>query len=143
MNACASRLDATGFRNLLMMDTYQHVRQGVRYPPFLISMGLNDPRIAAWQRAKLAARLLALGNPTLLRVNVDGGHGVGATRSQITSMYVDFFTFAFWQSGYERLAARRRHGIGRHQPGAECPCGIEILAHRGARKRHVQSWCYH
>lgn len=91
--------DATGFHNLLMMDTYQHVRQGVRYPPFLISMGLNDPRIAAWQPAKLAARLLALGNPTLLRVDVDGGHGVGATRSQITSMYADFFTFAFWTAG--------------------------------------------
>ena len=43
--------DATGFRNLLMMDTYQHVRKGVRYPPFLISMGLNDARIAAWQPA--------------------------------------------------------------------------------------------
>ena len=61
-------------------------------------MGLNDARIAAWQPAKLAARLLALGNPTLLRVEVDGGH-VGATLSQIPSMGVDFFTFAFWQSG--------------------------------------------
>jgi prolyl oligopeptidase len=91
--------DATGFHNLLMMDTYQHVTKGVRYPPFLISMGLNDPRIAPWQPAKLAARLLALGNPTFLRVEVDGGHGVGAARSQTTSMFVDFFTFAFWQSG--------------------------------------------
>jgi prolyl oligopeptidase len=94
-----SSKDATGFSNLLMMDTYQHVREGVRYPPFLISMGLNDPRIAAWQPAKLAARLLEFGNPTLLRVEVDGGHGVGATRSQLTSMWVDFLTFAFWQSG--------------------------------------------
>jgi prolyl oligopeptidase len=90
--------DASGFHNLLMMDTYQHVRPGVRYPPFLISMGLNDARVAAWQPAKLAARLLALGNPTLLRVEVDGGH-VGAAASQATSMGVDFFTFAFWQSG--------------------------------------------
>jgi prolyl oligopeptidase len=62
-------------------------------------MGLNDARIAAWQPAKLAARLLALDNPTLLRVEVDGGHGVGETRSQTTSRYVDFFTFAFWRSG--------------------------------------------
>jgi prolyl oligopeptidase len=91
--------DAIGFHNLLMMDTYQHVRQGVHYPPFLISMGLNDARVAAWQPAKLAARLLALGNPTLLRVEVDNGHGVDETRSQTTSMYVDFFTFAFWRSG--------------------------------------------
>lgn len=45
------------------------------------------------------ARLLALGNPTLLRVEVDGGHGVEATRAQRTSMYVDFFTFVFWRSG--------------------------------------------
>ena len=50
--------------------------------------GLTDPRIAAWQLAKLAALLLEPGNPTLLRVDLDGGHGVGATRSQVTSMWV-------------------------------------------------------
>src|SRR5467141_425246 len=32
----------------------------------------------------------------------------------------------------------RRHGIGRHQPRAECPCGIEILAHRPLRRAQLK-----
>jgi hypothetical protein len=35
-----------GFRNLLTMDTYQNVRMDVHCPPILISMGMNDARIA-------------------------------------------------------------------------------------------------
>src|SRR6266446_3906920 len=35
-------------------------------------------------------------------------------------------------------AGPRRHGIGRHQPGAECPCGIEILAHRPLRRAQLK-----
>jgi prolyl oligopeptidase len=89
-----------GFRNLLAMDTYQHVADGVRYPPFLISMGLNDARIAPWQPAKLAARLLAVGDaPVLLRVDLENGHGIGSTRSQIDELYADYFSFVFWISG--------------------------------------------
>jgi prolyl oligopeptidase len=94
-----------GFRNLLAMDTYQHVADNVRYPPFLIGMGLNDPRIAAWQPAKLAARLLGAG-PTsvLLRVDLDNGHGVGSTRMQTDQLFADMFAFVFWRSGRARWA---------------------------------------
>ena len=88
-----------GFRNLLAMDTYHHIKSGISYPPFLIGMGLNDPRVAAWQPAKLAARLQALGNSVLLRVDLDNGHGVGATRLQYESLYTDFLAFAFWRAG--------------------------------------------
>ena len=89
-----------GFRNLLAMDTYQHVERDVRYPPFLISMGLNDPRVAPWQPAKLAARLQAAGKTVvLLRVDLENGHGVGSTRAQVDELYADFFSFVFWLSG--------------------------------------------
>jgi prolyl oligopeptidase len=81
------------------MDTYQHVRSGVAYPPMLINMGLNDPRIAPWQPAKLMARLEAAGDRTaLLRVDA-GGHGVGASRSQYDELFTDFIAFVFWHSG--------------------------------------------
>jgi prolyl oligopeptidase len=33
-----------GFKNLYEMDTIQHVRPGVQYPPVMITTGLNDPR---------------------------------------------------------------------------------------------------
>src|SRR6266446_2623695 len=37
-----------------------------------------------------------------------------------------------------QLVSPRRHCIGRHQPGAECPCGIEILAHRPLRRAQLK-----
>src|SRR5277367_894842 len=32
----------------------------------------------------------------------------------------------------------RWHGIGRHEPGTKCPCGIEILAHRPLRRAQLK-----
>jgi len=88
-----------GFRNLLAMDTYQNIQKDVGYPPVLITMGMNDPRIAPWQPAKLAAKLIAYGDHALLRVDVDGGHGIGATKHQYDQMFADIFTFVYWHSG--------------------------------------------
>jgi prolyl oligopeptidase len=91
----------TGFRNLLAMDSYQHVKDGVAYPAVLIMTGLNDPRVEPWEPAKFAARLQASGtpNPVLLRVEADGGHGVGSTRTQADSRYADILSFVFWRAG--------------------------------------------
>jgi len=89
-----------GFRNLLAMDSYQHVQDGVRYPPFLITMGLNDPRVAPWQPAKLAARLQKAGSSVLLRVDAEDGHGIGSTRSQYDALRADVDAFVFWHAGW-------------------------------------------
>ena len=72
-----------GFRNLLAMDSYQHVKDGVAYPAVLIMTGPErSARVEPWEPAKFAARLQASGtpNPVLLRIEADGGHGVGSTR---------------------------------------------------------------
>lgn len=90
-----------GFRNLLAMDGYQHVEKGKPYPPFLITTGLNDPRVDSWQPAKLAAKMQAAnpGNVVLLRVDEEGGHGVGSTKSQTDALYADIFAFMHWRLG--------------------------------------------
>lgn len=89
------------FRNLLAMDSYQHVKDGVTYPPILLTTGLNDPRVDPWQPAKMTARLLASGtkNPVLLRVEESAGHGIGSTRSQGDQLMADRAAFMFWQAG--------------------------------------------
>ena len=46
-----------GFRGLYAMSPYLHVRDGVRYPAVLLCAGANDPRVAPWHSAKMAARL--------------------------------------------------------------------------------------
>lgn len=90
-----------GFKNLYAMDTIQHVHPGVRYPPVLITTGLNDPRVSPWEPAKLTAALQASGTarPVLLRVDAEAGHGIGSTRSQDDALYADMWAFVFWRAG--------------------------------------------
>jgi prolyl oligopeptidase len=91
-----------GFEDLYAMDAYLHVRNGVAYPAVLLTTGMNDPRVAPWMPAKMAARLQAAsssGKPVLLRVNYESGHGFGSTRKQEEDLYADFLTFFFWQFG--------------------------------------------
>ncbi len=95
------------FRALYVMDTYQHVRDGGRYPAVLIMHGITDSRVAPWHSAKLAARLQranASGEPMLLRVLFDAGHGPGSTRSQVDDQWTDMIAFVLSRA----KAARRR-----------------------------------
>jgi len=90
-----------GFRNLFEMDTLQHVVPGTQYPAVMITTGLNDPRVSPWEPAKLAATLQASGttNPVLLRIDREGGHGIGSTRSQNDALATDMYSFVFWRAG--------------------------------------------
>ena len=94
---------AAGFHNLYEMDSIQHVRPGVRYPPVMIATGLNDPRVSPWEPAKFAAALEASGdpNPVLLRIDEQAGHGIGSTRTQGDLLIADQLAFIFWRSGRE------------------------------------------
>ena len=94
--------DEEGFRGLYEMSPYHHVQEGTRYPAVLLTTGINDPRVDSWEPGKMAARLQAAtssGKPVLLRVDYAGGHGIGATRNQVSDELVDRFAFLFWQLG--------------------------------------------
>jgi prolyl oligopeptidase len=85
-----------GLRDLLIIDSYLRVADGVRYPAVLLTAGLNDPRLAVWQPAKMAARLQAAtasGRPVLLRVDADAGHGHGSTQAQRNELTADILAF--------------------------------------------------
>lgn len=88
-----------GFRNLLAMDAYHAVTPGKKMPPMLVTTGLNDSRVPAWEPAKYAARLRAANpeNLVLLRVDDDGGHGMGATRGQTDGLFSDMIAFMRWR----------------------------------------------
>ena len=87
-----------GFEALLGMDAYHQVKDGTSYPAVLFSTGINDPRVAPWQTAKMAARLQAATSserPILLRVAFDDGHGVGSLQQAEARRYADVYTFLF------------------------------------------------
>lgn len=74
-----------GFKNLLAMDGYHKIKDGVKYPAGLLTHGANDPRVEPWMSAKYAARLQAApasGRPVLLRLDYDAGHGLCSSRKQ-------------------------------------------------------------
>ncbi|HUK46119.1 MAG TPA: prolyl oligopeptidase family serine peptidase, partial [Terriglobales bacterium] len=94
--------DPDGFKGLYAMDAYQHVKPDTPYPAVLLTTGVNDPRVAPWQAAKMTARLQAStssGKPILLRVEYDAGHGFGTTKSQRDAELADEISFLFWQFG--------------------------------------------
>jgi prolyl oligopeptidase len=94
--------EADGFKALYAMDAYQHVKPDTPYPAVLLTTGVNDPRVAPWQAAKMAARLQASttsGKPVLLRVDYDAGHGLGSTKSQRDEELADELAFLLWQFG--------------------------------------------
>jgi prolyl oligopeptidase len=92
-----------GFRNLLEISAYYHVKDGGHYPAVLITTGMNDPRVVPWEPGKMAARLqTATGSkkPVLLRVDYQGGHGtIGGTRAQEQELLADQYSFLLWQFG--------------------------------------------
>jgi prolyl oligopeptidase len=90
------------FRGLREMDAVLHVRPGVRYPAVLLTAGINDSRVEAWQPAKMAAVLqevAAPDRPVLLRVAFDAGHGMGLTKKQRAEEAADIYSFLLWQLG--------------------------------------------
>ena len=92
----------SGFRALLAMSPYHHIKAGVKYPAVMVTTGINDPRVDTWQAAKMAARLQAAtssGKPVLLRVDFDAGHGYGSTAKQRNEELADNLAFLLSQFG--------------------------------------------
>jgi prolyl oligopeptidase len=93
--------DPAGYRALKAIDSYQAVVDGTKYPAVLLTTGVSDPRVAPFHVAKMAARLQAAtssGNPVLLRVDFDAGHGIGSTRAQADAEAADTYAFILWQT---------------------------------------------
>ncbi len=89
-----------GFKNLLAMDGYLKIKDGVNYPAVLLTTGINDPRVDPWMSAKMAARLQtasSAGKPVLLRVDYDAGHGFGSSKEQRNKQAADEYAFLFQQ----------------------------------------------
>ncbi|QHI37769.1 Prolyl endopeptidase [Kordia antarctica] len=102
--------DSTEFEALLEMDAYHHVEKETAYPAILLTAGLNDSRVAAWQPAKFAARTQAAtnsDNPILLSVNFSEGHGFDRTQKSKREELADIISFLLWQTGNEKYSVTK------------------------------------
>lgn len=99
------------FNALYEMDAYHHVKKGVQYPACLISVGMNDARVAPWMSAKFVAKLNASttsNNPVLFAVDYKAGHGMDSSNLQLYNDFADRFAFAFWQMGHPEFKLMKK-----------------------------------
>jgi prolyl oligopeptidase len=91
-----------GLEVLRQISAYRNVKDGTAYPGVMLTAGMNDPRVMAWQPGKMAARLQQAstsGKPVLLRLDMETGHGPGTPRDRSNSEVADIYAFALWQMG--------------------------------------------
>ncbi len=95
--------DSIGFKGLLSMDSYHHVKDNTEYPATLLTTGANDTRVPQWHSMKFAARLQEANtsnNPILLKTEFDAGHGLQFTKTSQFESIAEALSFAFWQTGH-------------------------------------------
>ncbi len=81
---------------LLRYSPYHNVKEGVSYPPTLITTGAHDDRVVPFHSFKFAARLQEVQksqSPILLRVYKNTGHGMGRSSNQHIEMDLDLLRF--------------------------------------------------
>jgi prolyl oligopeptidase len=91
------------FRALLANSTYANVKPGVKLPAVIFEHGVNDSRVDVWMTLKTASRMAAAtasGKPVLMRLEYEGGHGVGGTLRQAQERTADRWAFFLWQAGH-------------------------------------------
>jgi prolyl oligopeptidase len=87
--------DSLEFQYLFNMDTYHHIRDGIKYPSVLFTAGLNDARVTPWEPAKAVAKMQQVSknnNVVLFRVAGTGHFDYPSD--------ADVFSFLFWQLGH-------------------------------------------
>lgn len=86
---------AEGMTQLLAMDPYQRIRDGVRYPPLLLVTGAVDQRVAPWNSGKFGARVKSASPSTPVWFRTDDEFGHFATNANAAALEMaDVFAFA-------------------------------------------------
>jgi prolyl oligopeptidase len=90
--------DPKQFEYLYQYSPLHRVRDGVAYPPILITTADTDDRVSPGMAKKFAARLQAADGddtPVLIRVETKAGHGAGKPVSKMIEEDADIFAFLF------------------------------------------------
>ena len=94
--------DPAQFNALYAYSPYHHVKDGTPYPAVMFTSGENDGRVDPYNSRKMAARLQAAalsGNPVLLRMSMDTGHGQGTPLKTRIEEEADTYSFLMSQLG--------------------------------------------
>jgi prolyl oligopeptidase len=84
------------FEALLAYSPYHNIRDGVHYPPTMITTADTDDRVVPGHSFKFAARLQeaqAGPNPIVIRIETKAGHGAGKPTAKIIEEVADQWAF--------------------------------------------------
>ena len=94
------------FKYLLGYSPVHNVKAGVNYPATLITTADHDDRVVPAHSFKFAAELQDKHtgpNPTLIRIEVDAGHGAGKPISKTIEETADIYGFTLFNMGIKNL----------------------------------------
>lgn len=92
----SSRNSPEEFAALYAYSPYHNLRDGVHYPPTLITTADHDDRVVPSHSFKFAARLQAAhagDQPVLIRIDTKAGHGAGKPTAKLIEEAADLWAF--------------------------------------------------
>jgi len=98
------------FEYLHAYSPVHNVKANVQYPATMITTGDHDDRVVPAHSFKFSAELQAKqnksnkGNPMLIRIETNGGHGAGTPASKTINQYADVFGFTLYNMGVKTLS---------------------------------------
>jgi prolyl oligopeptidase len=90
--------DETQFHNLLAYSPLHNLKSGTAYPATLITTADHDDRVVPAHSFKFAAELQRCqtgDNPTLIRIDVNAGHGAGKSTQLQIAEWADVWSFVW------------------------------------------------
>ena len=94
------------FEYLKGYSPVHNVKAGTQYPATMVTTGDHDDRVVPAHSFKFAAELQAKqtgNNPTLIRIDVNAGHGAGKSTEAIINEQVDIQVFSLFNMGIRKL----------------------------------------
>jgi len=94
------------FEYLKNYSPVHNVKPNTEYPATLVTTGDHDDRVVPAHSFKFAAELQANQtgtNPTLIRIDVNAGHGAGKPVSMQIQEWADIYGFTLYNMGYKNL----------------------------------------
>ena len=99
------------FSYIYKYSPVQNVKTGAKYPATLVTTGDHDDRVVPAHSFKFAAELQEKQtgtNPTLIRIDVNAGHGAGKSVAASIQESVDIMSFTLFNMGIKELPSLKK-----------------------------------
>lgn len=98
------------FEYLKNYSPVHNVKTGVNYPATLVTTGDHDDRVVPAHSFKFAAELQdkqKSGNPVMIRIETNAGHGAGKPVSKTIEEAADMQAFTLYNMGFKELSGKK------------------------------------